>query len=535
MLARNDFGFLLKAVVAIALVILADRLFWAGGGIGSNLGWFAGAWAIGTLLVMRSVRRDGRALTAIGIAIGLAVVLADDPSPIGWLLFWSALVCAALLPRIARFGGAGAWAIRLFAHGIVSMVGPWHDLIRLRRVQRRGRGRASRARAILPLLPLPLLGLGIFLVLFAEANPVIGDALAQIGLPDLDWSMIGRAFMWMAVLTMVWATLRPRQFRVYFPPAIDAPPRHIPGVSVGSVTLSLIAFNALFALQNGLDLTFLWSGAPLPKGITLAAYAHRGAYPLIVTALLAGVFVLVTLRPGSDTAAVPSIRWLVVAWVFQNVFLVASSILRTIDYIDAYSLTILRIAALIWMGLVAVGLLLILWRMLTGKSATWLINANAIAAGLVLAGASAIDLGSVAAAWNVRHAHEVGGRGTEIDLCYLRGLGPSALVSLIELEQHPWRDVDFADRIAWVRRAVLRDTLDTQKTGNWTWRNARRLDQVGIMMTGHRYPTPKVKPNDWTCDGTDPEAPYVPDVSDEDTAANASAEVSDNLTGRAAR
>ena len=84
--------------------------------------------------------------------------------------------------------------------------------------------------------------------------------------------------------------------------------------------------------------------------MTLAGYAHRGAYPLIATALLAGLFVLVTLRPGSDTVRIPLIRRMVVLWVAQNVFLVASSILRTRDYIDAYSLTRLRVAALAWMA-----------------------------------------------------------------------------------------------------------------------------------------------------------------------------------------
>ena len=32
--------------------------------------------------------------------------------------------------------------------------------------------------------------------------------------------------------------------------------------------------------------------------MTYASYAHRGAYPLIVTALLAGGFVLLALRPN---------------------------------------------------------------------------------------------------------------------------------------------------------------------------------------------------------------------------------------------
>ena len=75
------------------------------------------------------------------------------------------------------------------------------------------------------------------------------------------------------------------------------------------MTLSLAAFNLIFALQNGLDIFFLWSGAPLPEGMTLAEYAHRGAYPLIATALLAGLFVLVTMRPRSRPPP-PSIRLL---------------------------------------------------------------------------------------------------------------------------------------------------------------------------------------------------------------------------------
>ncbi|WP_163595012.1 DUF4153 domain-containing protein, partial [Klebsiella pneumoniae] len=89
------------------------------------------------------------------------------------------------------------------------------------------------------------------------------------------------------------------------------------------------------------------------------------------------LFVLVALRPGSPSAADPTIRRLVVLWVAQNLLLVASSILRTLDYVAAYSLTSFRIAALAWMGLVAIGLALICWRMLAGRSAAWLINANA--------------------------------------------------------------------------------------------------------------------------------------------------------------
>jgi hypothetical protein len=248
------------------------------------------------------------------------------------------------------------------------------------------------------------------------------------------------------------------------------------------VTASLLLFNGLFALQNGLDIAYLWSGAALPQGMTLAQYAHRGAYPLIATALLAGLFVLVFLRPGSATAQARWPRVLVTAWVAQNLFLVASTALRTLDYLEVYSLTRLRIAALAWMALVAVGLALICWRLLRGKSSSWLINANALAAGIVLVACSVLDLGAVAAAWNVRHAREVGGGAVALDICYLRQLNGAAVVSLAELERQPL-PVLFHERVVSTRRAITADLLRRQSDWRgWRWRDARRLARVHALV-----------------------------------------------------
>jgi hypothetical protein len=53
-------------------------------------------------------------------------------------------------------------------------------------------------------------GSAIFLALFASANPVIGDALANIRLPTFELSTFVRLLWWIILLTLVWATLRPR-------------------------------------------------------------------------------------------------------------------------------------------------------------------------------------------------------------------------------------------------------------------------------------------------------------------------------------
>ncbi|PTQ08602.1 hypothetical protein CLG96_15565 [Sphingomonas oleivorans] len=478
---RAKFGFLIKIVIAAALVIIADLLFfdhpW-----GWTIGLFALLWAATLPVTAPAVRRNGQARVALAAACVFALILVDDPSLLGWSLFWIALALAALLPR-RRFDDAWRWTLRLIMHAFASVIGPINDLSRLSRVRRAAAH--FELRSVSAMLALPLLGGGVFIALFASANPLIGNALSAIRLPSLGEYPLLRILFWIFALISVWAVLRPRRFATRIKGGRIDPDMLLPTVPVASITLSLIVFNLIFAVQNGLDLLFLWSGAPLPEGVTLADYAHRGAYSLIATALLAGLFVLVTLRPGSETAQLPLLRRLVVLWVAQNILLVASSILRTLDYIGAYSLTILRISALAWMLLVAIGLVLICVRMLKGSSAAWLINANALAAALLLALASIVDLGTISAAWNVRHAREAGGSGAALDLCYLRRLGPSALVSLVWLEGRV-QEQHFRDRLIWVREQLLRQAeADQADWHRWTWRSARRLGAARAMLGGH--------------------------------------------------
>ncbi|CAN5139804.1 DUF4173 domain-containing protein [soil metagenome] len=473
----RDLSFALKASAALALMVIADLLFW-GHDIGSTLGAFALLLTLGATAFHPAARRDAKAGWALVAATVLSMVLAWAPSLLAWILFWASLSLAVLLPRAQRFDDAWRWSQRLVAQAVVGLAGPWIDLAKARKTSRTTR--AWNWRAVAPLLALPVVGGGVFLALFAAANPVIAKALSVIRLPAFSADLFFRTLFWLIVLTLAWGVLRPRRRRA-LPVGRTRPVASIAGVSVASVTLSLIVFNALFALQNGLDAVILWGGAGPPAGLTLAQYAHRGAYPLIATALLAGLFVLVALDPRMPTAKVPLIRGLVVVWVAQNLFLVASSILRTVDYVEAYSLTRLRIAALVWMALVGLGLVLICWRMLRGKSGAWLINANAGAALLVLTTSCVVDLGAVAAAWNVRHAREVGGQGPELDVCYLNRLGPSALVSLAELERRPISP-ELADRVAWAREGALIDLRARQSDGHgWTARGALRLARVEVL------------------------------------------------------
>lgn len=475
--AARRYTFLARLAATVLLIGLAD-LFFCGEEPGWTLGGFALAWAGMLALVRPDVRRSRAARAALVMAAGFGLALVDDPGPLAWCLFWIAIASATLLP-LHRFDDAITWGGRLLLHGLLGLTTPFRDAGRM--LACRGADRTS-AGAVAAVLVLPVVGGGLFLALFASANPLIGYALAAIRFPDLSSAAL-HLLLWAVVLLGIWPNLRPRGTVLRLVNGAIGEGASLPDVPLATLTLSLVTFNMIFAGENALDLAFLWSGAPLPAGVTLADYAHRGAYPLIATALLAAGFVLVAARPGGAGAGSRAVRRLLIAWVAQNILLVASSILRTLDYIGAYSLTRLRIAALAWMALVAAGLVLIVWRMLAGRSARWLVNANALAAAVVLAAASVSDLGSIAATWNVRHAH----RAEDLDLCYLGQLGPSALLPLIDLERRAGGPL-LRDTAASMRLRTMAGLAEDQSDWHsWSWLGTRRLARAGALLGPRPY------------------------------------------------
>jgi hypothetical protein len=205
-----------------------------------------------------------------------------------------------------------------------------------------------------------------------------------------------------------------------------------------------------------------------------AEYAHRGAYPLIVTALLAAGFVLIAMRRGGPAERSRLIRPLVLAWIGQNILLVVSSIFRLDLYVASYSLTYMRLAAFVWMVLVAIGLSLVLIQIMLKKLNSWLLAANAVSLALVLYTCCFVNAPRLVASYNVEHSRENGGTGPNLDLQYLGGLGPQALPAI---EAHI-KEIPALLPIA----SRYRDSFETRiHPANWrgwgfrTWRLQRYL------------------------------------------------------------
>jgi Domain of unknown function (DUF4173) len=417
-------------VLAASCVALADWLFY-GWQIGISLALFMAA--LGTAGVagnrVHAARRIRIVMTCVFVAGLLALI-----EHVNALSVTVAALATALFVIVVTAREASSWPWRVLEAATIPLRGPFQLAGDLFGALQSMKGRIPDWLSMGSLVAwiIPLAACFVFLSLFATANPLIEYRLQQIDLRAIfNLLSPARIGFWILLACVIWPLLLRRAQR---PLVWPSQPRLATGPSeldhlfgVQSVTRSLVLFNVLFALQSGLDLTYLWGGASLPHGMTYAYYAHRGAYPLIATALLAAGFVLIAMRPGGPAEQSGLIRPLVLLWTAQNLLLVVSSIFRLDLYVAAYSLTYLRLAAFIWMGLVAAGLVLMLIQIKLRKPNSWLITANAVSLALVLYACCFVNAPRLVASYNVEHSRENGGTGPYLDLRYLASLGPQAL------------------------------------------------------------------------------------------------------------
>lgn len=477
-LSRVRFGL----VCTVILVAVADWLFF-----NQPLGWTVGAFGlllIGTLAVRAKrifPRKPAQRVMWLTALLFLGCI--EEPNTLSIWLGVLGLITLALSLREGWIGNAVVWMKRWRSYAIKGWLclpcgaAAWRSLRRKPGTHKNGPSFFRRWLATI------CFG-GLFLLLFATANPVIESWMNSFvdlfrRLPEFR-----RVVFWAATGLQIFALLH---YRSGISEAqLDFMEHKNFGDSSGffspaAVLRSLLAFNLLFGIQTILDLFYLWGGATLPDGMTYAQYAHRGAYPLIVTALLAAGFVLLTFQPGQSPKSVRWSRRLVYLWLLQNVFLVLSAGWRLWLYVDAYSLTRLRMAAAIWMVLVACGLLWIIIRIATGRSNLWLINVNTVTAAVVLFTCSFVNMDGVIAAFNVRHCEEILREGHQpIDTGYLVRLGYDTLPAMFWLKEVK-PELMSEELCSQIQELTIRLEEDLSNWRGWTWRRARIRDSLQIV------------------------------------------------------
>jgi hypothetical protein len=454
-------GVATATLLCAGFVLAADFLFYR-----RPVGWTVGLYGLlleAAIVLGGSFARRAPAGLIGGATAVLLLWCSVEPGRLTVVLAATGLVSLGLLSREGWCGAAVVWFARWAAFLATGWTSLFADVVASHR------GRKGGALGCLAKWAVPVVLSLVFLTLFAMANPIIADWLGRVPPP------FGRVLLWALVAVWAWALLRFRSgiedARRFDTASAALASRGL--LSPAFVVRCLLLFNALFAVQTTLDARYLWGGAQLPAGMTYAGYAHRGAYPLVATALLAAVFVLAAFRADSQRRDMRWARMLVYLWLAQNVLLVVSAAWRLWLYVGAYSLTRLRVAAGIWMFLVACGLVWILVRICAGRSGNWLINVCTVTALAVLYACAFVAFGGLIADFNVRHCEEVAGEGPSIDVAYLESLGFEALPALERLSarvQGTAKAPLVRDSTARLQGRLLEDMRDWR---GWTLRRSR--------------------------------------------------------------
>ncbi len=439
----------------------------------------------GAIVMVHShrARKQALILTSLLLLIGLLPLIEDVSGlSVSVALFSVAAFALAVSGRLRARFVLSVEQILVFL--LASPIRLARDFLRWRVTVKR-LGSSTVKLAVFAVWLMPLILAVVFVSLFGLANPIIEHWLSLIDF----WALveligIWRAVFWIAVLAGVWAFLRPRLpgqvRRLAWRPA-SRQMTTIEDLIFGKAAIlrALLLFNALFAVQTFLDGAHLWGGVTLPEGVSYASYAHRGAYPLIATALLAALYVLVVMRPGSEPSTDHRIRLLVYVWIAQNVVLVVSSILQLDLYISIYSLTYWRVAALIWMVLVAAGLLLIMARIALEKSSEWLCAANFLTLFLTLYLCCFVNFAALIADYNIQHSKEAGGAGQQLDFYYLKSFGNAAFPAIDRaVAQGKLAGTPVLRQMLYMRAPPYTDPIRNWR--DWTfrkWRLSRYLEQ----------------------------------------------------------
>jgi hypothetical protein len=228
---------------------------------------------------------------------------------------------------------------------------------------------------------LPLVSLLVFGWIFILANPDLvvsfweGFELLREWVQRFspEWPEL---VFWLAVLWLVTGLLRPIMSKSFFADADKTPQQtsSAPAPLYPAFRNTLVTVIALFAVYLVFEFRTLWF-REFEEGFYYSGYAHEGAAWLttalaLATALLSLVFHGKVLNDGRISV----LRRLAWIWSLENLVLAAAVYNRLFIYIGFNGMSRMRMVGLFGMTAVAVGFLLVVWKIVHSRSFTWLVR-----------------------------------------------------------------------------------------------------------------------------------------------------------------
>lgn len=349
--------------------------------IGLNYGLFF--IPLSAFILSFSILRKGTSYFRTGLAgLGLIFACFTLVNASSILIFFNVIVSLGLLALIIISSVTGG----LRRMNIVSLVVeyfklPFHALAALlnerlidtKTLKQYHFSEKSRAvlRGIVITLPIVL----VFGLLFSAADSVFADLFSFDWLGfEISPELVGRLFVMLVVGTGLIAIGKHLAF---------AKGEHLSKIAVSSskqarteVSILLSALNGLFLIFIAIQVVYLFGGRSVvfDQGLTYADYARRGFFELVIVASLSYLVVSISDRfTKKDNLNNYFTKILQLALIAQVFVIIASALKRLKLYQDAFGLTTSRFYAYVLMLGIAAAFLLLVWKILSNKSESWLL------------------------------------------------------------------------------------------------------------------------------------------------------------------
>lgn len=369
-----------EPVTVLAWVIAADWLIYRGEGYA---GLAAFLLAAPVLLILGAWRpRWSLSTVLLGVAV---LVIAARVLWLGRPLMVVSATAVTLAFALALAGGS-PFVLETLAFVWKVVAGGWRRLwhIRLQGTRRRAdpatETRTPSSSRFAMLLPL-LVGL-LFATIFIFANPdllstvserirsgatVLGEWILALSPWQLAFWIV---FGWIGLGLIRPALPLPR----WEPPQENPPTPSVESPWYPALRNTLVTVIAIFGIYLIFEFRTLWF-REFPEGFYYAGYAHQGAAWLTFALALATAILSLAFRGNVlRERRIPLLRRLAWVWSAQNLLLAISVYNRLLIYIGFNGMTRMRVIGLLGITAVAIGFLLVVYKILRHRPFLWLIR-----------------------------------------------------------------------------------------------------------------------------------------------------------------
>ncbi len=361
-----------RVTLSLALcVILGDWLLWH-----HSYGMGYGLYAIvlcGLIWLSRArAQLKSRHLLISGLLVLSAVQTAIRPSLCNFVAILAMLLLLAGDSWYTQISHLSSRWIRA-AIGLPAFVYRWIDYAKHCRQFLLGRSGLT-GRAIVRLWEVSWLGLVlviVFSVFLALGNERFGEFVWEVydwvyaALLDLSLPSILHILFWFVLATLGLVLFLPaaadNNYEAWVDKDLERYPCKQMRVALVRTAIALVGVNVLFLFNNSLDVVHLWVRQELPAGMggRYSDYVHDGVYSLIFAVMLSASVLALLFQQQERVVQSKLLKSLGMLWVVQNLFLALGVLLRLKLYVDAHWLTPKRVYVALFLGLIAVGYVLL--------------------------------------------------------------------------------------------------------------------------------------------------------------------------------